>query len=92
MCEDRPYHIRISYILYHIHRVKQVSVSCNKYRIGEVVTLISHPQFGMIKEIVITQQDECMFVLSEIESVAQPQYHAYGVSLSTTDTVCTLTG
>lgn len=91
MCKDRPYRIHYIILLYHVCRVKQseTSVSSNKYRVGDMVTLTSDPQFRTINKIVITQQDKCIFVLSEIESVAQPHYHTYDVSLST-DTVCKL--
>ena len=66
-------------------------VASTKYRVGDVVTLTSDPQFGMIKDIVITQQDECILVLGEMDSFAQLHFHAYEVSLLTTNTVCKLT-
>lgn len=78
-------------MLYHADRVKQASVASTKYRVGDVVTLTSAPDFGVIKDIVITQQDECILLLGEMESVAQPHFHAYEVSLLATSTVCKLT-
>ena len=68
-----------------------MSVASTNYRVGDVVTLTSEPDFGVIKDIVITQQDECILLLGEMESVAQPHFHAYEVNLLSTNIVCKLT-